>query len=147
MNKPASGETPQNPDNLGNKPHQSYFFGPWRFDVDQALAIIADNPRPTRQLPVYDWANAFGIGELRRPNTIPLLGIGPDFDADYALTSDLADPLLIATLVDKEGVASPLFIDGMHRLYRAYLEDIAELPAYVLTPEESLAIRKDRYLG
>jgi hypothetical protein len=129
------------------QPQQEYFFGPWSFSVDKALAIIAENPRPTRQLPVNDWANALSLPGLRAPNTIPLLGVGPDFDEAYAMTTDLNTPVLLATLADKKGVESPLFIDGAHRLYRAYNEGVAELPAYVLTVEESLAIRQPRYPG
>lgn len=141
MNQPNRGETPH------NQPHEEYIFDPWSFNVDRALEIITKDPRLTRPIPVDDWAIAFSLPGVETPNTIPLLGIGPDFDVDYAMTTDLENPVLIATLVNKSGEASPLFIDGMHRLYRAYHEGVAELPAYVLTATETMSIRTDRYLG
>jgi hypothetical protein len=69
------------------------------------------------------------------------------FDRHYAMTTDLHEPLLVATLRNKDGEQFPLVIDGTHRLYRAYIEHMTELTAYVLSVEETLAIREDGYIG
>ncbi|HKR81476.1 MAG TPA: hypothetical protein VJR27_00550 [Candidatus Saccharimonadales bacterium] len=123
---------------------QLFLFGPWSFDVDQAQAVIAERPRSTHTLPVEPWARAYGLDELDNPNTASLIGPGPSFDRRYAMTTDLAEPVMVAVLRDQEsGQDCPLLIDGTHRLYRAHQEGIAELPAYVLTVEESLAIRQE----
>jgi hypothetical protein len=63
------------------------------------------------------------------------------------MTSDLAVPVLVAMLRGNSGEEFPLLIDGTHRLYRAHAERVAELPAYVLTAEETLAIRDDGFIG
>jgi len=49
-------------------------------------------------LPVAPWARASGLDRDpgRDAGTVPLLG--PGFDCGYAMTTDLARPVLIATL-------------------------------------------------
>ncbi|MCG8914895.1 hypothetical protein L6E12_03710 [Actinokineospora sp. PR83] len=137
---------PKKKERKSDKNNQYYIFGPWSFSIGEAARIIEEKPRPTVSLPVFEWANAFGLPGLETPGMIRLLGPGPYFDKDYAMTTDLSDPVIVATLVDKEGVASPLFIDGTHRLYRAFQEGVEELPAYVLTAEETEMVRRNRYL-
>ena len=46
------------------------------------------------------WARAYGLipGPGSSPHSVPLIGPGPDFDPDYALTTDLDDPLIIASI-------------------------------------------------
>jgi hypothetical protein len=57
------------------------------------------------------------------------------------MTTDLDDPVIIATLTTAGGKpAGPLLIYGCHRLYKAAMTG-ADLPSFVLTAEESLAIR------
>ena len=41
----------------------------------------------------------------------------------------------------------PLLIDGCHRLYKAAVTGRAEIPAFVLTADETLLIRSDAVLG
>lgn len=60
--------------------------------------------------------------------------------------TDLTKPVFVAT-VEAGGEPAPLFIDGVHRLYRAWREGVATLPAYVLTVAESQQIRHDRLIG
>lgn len=58
-------------------------------------------------------------------------------DLDYARTTDLARPLLLIPF----GESEILLIDGWHRLARAVLEGVEELPMYLLTEEEAKAIQ------
>jgi hypothetical protein len=137
-------EQPERP--LQNPEHhheQRFHFGPWVFNVDQAETIIAERPRETHVLPVESWARAYGLDEPEDTHRISLIGPGPDFDRAYAMTSDLTVPVIIATLHSEETGDGPLLIDGTHRLYRAHIEGMTELPAYVLSVEESLEIRED----
>jgi hypothetical protein len=75
-----------------------------------------------------------------------LIGPGPDFDREYAMTTDMTEPAILAIVRSQEtGEVAPLLIDGTHRLYRAHAERLEVLPVYVLNTEESLAIREDAY--
>lgn len=123
---------------------QEYFFiGPWMFNIDQAKAIIAERPRESVPLNVEGWAQAYGLDVLDDPHRVPLIGPGKLLNRDYAMTADLSIPLIVGYLeIGEEEFA--LLIDGTHRLYRAYVENIPELPAYALTPDESRAIRTER---
>jgi hypothetical protein len=125
------------------QPAQWFRFGLWIFDVDRAQALLAERPREPQPLPVMPWVRQFGLDLLDEPDRVPILGVGPDFDREYAMTTDLTQPLIVATLHSRKHGESHLLIDGTHRLYRAYREDVVELPAYVLEVAESLAIRLD----
>lgn len=134
-----------------NKPEESveqreqrFRFGPWVFDVAGALVIVAESPREPRPMPVEPWARFYGITEPVE-GSIPLFG-PRDLDVDYALTTDLNEPVLIATMRNKAGGEFPLLIDGAHRLYRAYGEGVEKLPAYVLTADETVTIRQDGFI-
>jgi hypothetical protein len=59
------------------------------------------------------------------------------------MTTDLARPVILATLRTRPGPAA-LLIDGIHRLYKASATGTAELPACLLTQAETLAIRDPR---
>jgi hypothetical protein len=75
------------------------------------------------------------------PCPVSLIGPGPGFDVRCAMTTDLDDPVIIATLTTAGGKpAGPLLIYGCHRLHKAAMTG-ADLPSFVLTAEESLAIR------
>lgn len=126
----------------GEKPPSQWFrFGGWIFDIDRAQALLAGRPREPQQLEVMPWVRQYGLDLLGEPNRFPILGVGPDFDCEYAMTTDLTNPLIVATLHLPGSGSSALLIDGTHRLYRAFREQVAELPAYVLDVDESLAIR------
>lgn len=90
------------------------------------------------------WARAYGLD--RDPgthtDTIPLLGPGPGFDAGYAMTTDLTRPVIIATVRGSTpGERVALLTGGTCRLYKAHTTGAAQLPAWVLTLAETLAIR------
>jgi hypothetical protein len=82
------------------------------------------------------------------PHTVSLIGPGPDFDPEYAMTTDLEEPVISASVtVDGSGQPYPLLIDGCHRLYKATRLGREHLPSFVLTAAETLAIRSDAVLG
>ena len=135
------------PSSSPDQPSQWFLFGPWAFDITAATAIIRDEPRETVTLPVVPWARAYGLDRVpgTHTGTIPLLGPGPGFDAGYAMTTDLTRPVIIATVHGTApGERLALLIDGTHRLYKAHATGAAQLPAWVLTPAETLAIRAPR---
>lgn len=125
---------------------QRFQFGPWVFNVNRAQAILAESPREPKLLPVVQWARFYGLDSHDGPG-LSLFTPLPSFDRDYAMTTDLDNPLLMATLRSHDGKEFALLIDGTHRLYRAFIDGVAELPAHVLTAEESLAIREDGLVG
>lgn len=119
---------------------QRFQFGPWLFNVNGARAIIAERPREIRSLPVESWARFYGLDSS--DEAVSLFS-AQGLDRDYAMTTDLAEPVLVATLRSSSNEQFPLLIDGTHRLYKAYVQAVADLPAYVLDADESLAIRED----
>jgi hypothetical protein len=61
------------------------------------------------------WARAYGLlpAPGGGPHTVALIGPGPDFDPQYAMDTDLDEPVIIATLTSPAGeAAGPLLIDG-----------------------------------
>ena len=123
---------------------QRFQFGPWLFNVNGARAIIAECPRDIKSLPVEPWAHFYGLDNT--DDSVSLFSV-QHLDRNYAMTTDLDEPVLVAMLRSSLNKQFPLLIDGTHRLYRAHVEHVAELPAYVLTAEESLAIREDGFIG
>lgn len=129
---------------------QWFHFGPWVFDVDAALDLIAAASRDTRPLDVDTWAQAYGLTYLDDPDshTIGLIGPTRDgFDRAYAMTTDLTNPVLLAQVAIEGHPPAPLLIDGTHRLYRAWRDGVARLPAHVLTAAEIRQIQHDVRLG
>ena len=131
------------------KPQQWFVLRPWAFDVTLAGVLLRATPRPPVPIPVAAWARAYGLA--RDPgsgqHTVSLIGPGPDFNPDYAMTTDPGEPAILATLADAGGELTPLLIDGCHRLYKAAVTGQAEMPAFVLTAAETLLIRSDALLG
>jgi hypothetical protein len=114
------------------------------------MQVLRAAPRPPQPLPVTLWAQAYGLipAPGASPHSVPLLGPGPGFDRDYAMTTDLARPVIIATVpVPDGGPPAPLLIDGTHRLYKAAVTGREHLPSLWLTPEETLAVRHPATLG
>ncbi|MEU4693753.1 hypothetical protein [Actinoplanes sp. NPDC023714] len=128
---------------------QFFQFGPWVFSIDAAEAAITAEPRPTQPLPVAAWAAFYGLKHLDDPRRSAAALIGPTsdgLDREYAMTTDLTNPVIVGQLL-VEHQAAPLLIDGTHRLYRAWREKVPELPAHLLTVEETLAVRHEVSLG
>lgn len=123
--------------------NQRFVFGAFVFNVDRALAMLEGDQRDRRALEVAPWASFFGF-DITGEHSIALFG--PRYlDRDYAMTTDLEDPVIVATLTSSEGERFPLVIDGTHRIYRAYVEGVSTLPALVLDETESLHIRDDPF--
>jgi hypothetical protein len=65
-------------------------------------------------IPAADWARAYGLA--RDPGSgrhaVSLIGPGPDFSPEYAMTTDPGEPVILATLADAGGELTPLLIDG-----------------------------------
>ena len=95
------------------------------------------------------WARAYGMipSPGSSPQSVPLIGPGPGFDPDYALTTDPDDPVIIASITATgSGQPAPLLIDGCHRLYKAARLGREHLPSLVLTAAETLSIRRPAIL-
>ena len=109
---------------MSDRPREVYAFGRYRWDIDAALAIVADG-RPSFAVPVDQLARVLGLMRI---------------DREHVETTDVSRPILLAPL---PGTTSVLPIDGWHRIARAVQLDLAELQAYVLTEAESDAVRLD----
>jgi hypothetical protein len=132
------------------KPQQWFTLRPWLFDVTAAIGLLRAAPRPPQPLPVMAWARAYGLlpAPGGGPHAVSLIGPGPDFDPQYAMTTDLDKPVIIASVTaDGTGQPYPLLIDGCHRLYKAAVTGRTELRALVLTAAETLSIRHEAVLG
>ncbi|MEV4709679.1 hypothetical protein [Actinoplanes sp. NPDC049316] len=129
---------------------QWFHFGPWVFDIDAALALIAATPHETQQLDVTAWATAYSLHHLDDPQRLAVSLIGPTRDAVdrlYAMSTDLSNPVILGLVLIGDGPPAGLLIDGVHRLYHAWRKGIPHLPAYVLTAEETRAVQHDKLLG
>ena len=130
-------------------PQQWFTLRPWIFDVTLAGVLLRAAPRPPVPIPVAAWARAYGLARDpgSRRHAISLIGPGPDFSPEYAMTTNPDEPVILATLANASGVGSPLLIDGCHRLYKAAVTGRVKIPALVLTAAETLLIRSDAVLG
>lgn len=124
---------------------QTFHYGSWVFDIDRAQKLLAEQPRAVVQTPVADWAAAYHL-HLLTPDYdgepwCPVFG--PDqshFNAGYAMQTNLDKPVIIATM-QFDGNPALLLIDGVHRMYRAMIEGLSTLPAYILTADETAKVR------
>lgn len=133
-----------NPERKGRPRNQRFLFGAFVFNVDKALAMLEGDQRDRRTLEVAPWASFFGL-DITDEHSVALFA--PRYlNRDYAMTTDLEDPVIVATLTGGEGERFPLVIDGTHRIYKAHVLGIGTLPALVLNEAESLAIRDDPFV-
>jgi len=141
------GSVPPRPP--AGKPQQWFVLRPWVFDVTLAGVLLSAAPRPPVPIPVAAWARAYGLarGPGSGRHAISLIGPGPDFSPQYAMTTSLDEPVILATVAAASGELTPLLIDGCHRLYKAARLGREHLPSLVLTAEETLAIRHDAIPG
>lgn len=108
MRTPADGRggsTPPRP-SAAAKPQQWFTLRPWLFDVTAATWLLRAAPRPAKSLAVGPWARAYGLlpAPGHGPHTVSLIGPGPGFGPRYAMTTDLDEPLIIATITSLAGV-------------------------------------------
>lgn len=128
------------------RPVQRFQFGPWVFNIDRALALVAEAPRETGVVNVLPTARFYGLDTIEGDEARSLFS-PMRLDREYAMTTDIDTPVLVATALNEDGHDYHLLIDGIHRLYRAYTEGAEELPAYFLTLKESQAVREDPFAG
>jgi hypothetical protein len=144
------GSTPPRPAAAdGGQPRQWFVLKPWLFDVTAAIGLLRAAPRPPQPLPVLPWARAYGLtpDPGSGPRSVSLIGPGPGFDPAYAMTTDLDDPVIIASITVPGEPPVPLLIDGCHRLYKAARLGREHLPSLVLTAGETLSIRHPAILA
>jgi hypothetical protein len=125
---------------------QRFQFGPWLFNIDEAQALIAEKPREAAVASVPPMAHFYGLDVIGNEGSTSMF-TPAGLDREYAMTTDLEEPVIIAQLRSTSGGSFHLLIDGIHRLYRAYAERVDQLPAYVLSVDESLSIREDPFAG
>jgi hypothetical protein len=124
---------------------QSFVFGAMVFDVDKAQDLVGEDLREEEPISVAAWAHFFGF-DIPEGQGIALFA--PRYlDPDYAMTTDLDDPVLVATLRSGDGKLFPMVIDGTHRIFKAYQQDVETLPCLVLDEEESREIRVDPFVS
>lgn len=100
--------------------------------------MVAERPHRLSRLPIEGWVDFYAL----RDGAVPIFG-AYDIDEAYAITTDLSNPVLVGTMRNDRDRPFPLLIDGLHRVYHAHSEQLPYLPAYVLTAQETLAIRED----
>src|SRR5260370_22603325 len=123
---------------------QRFQFGPWLFNIDEAEDLVAEKPRKAVVASVPPMAHFYGLDVIGNEGSASLFKAAR-LDREYAMTTDLEKPVIIAQLRNTSGESFHLLIDVIHRLYRAYAERVDQLPAYVLSVEESLSIREDPF--
>ncbi|MFI1995289.1 hypothetical protein [Actinoplanes sp. NPDC020271] len=129
---------------------QWFHFGPWVFDISAATALVAAAPRDTHDLDVTAWATAYGLTHLddEKPTTASLIGPTPDgLDRLYAMSTDLTNLVLLGMVHIGDQQPAAMLIDGVHRLYHAWRTGVPQLPAHLLTSEETLLIQHGKLLG
>lgn len=130
--------------------HESYRFLAWSWDIVKALYLIHKYPRQLGRLNVAESARSLGLDK-------PIVGPEETQDGKLAMTdslvvvdpkfamSDQVDeerPVLLALLqLPGQDQAKSIFIDGLHRLYRAAQQQKISIPCYVLTPQEERLCR------
>jgi hypothetical protein len=113
---------------IGAAPEEQVFQGyGYRFVIGKALRLLAGRT-PNNQVVVAECADMLRMVGINKQHAL-----GPDID--------LTKPLIVVWFPHLNG---GMVIDGWHRIYRATVEGVAELPSYLLTLEEADAIREDR---
>jgi hypothetical protein len=114
--------------------------GAWLFDVEHAFRLLRAKPRMPQLIEVVSWSGIHGPDG----SSISPIRPGPSFDPFYAMTVDLTRPLIMATIPTPDGGSATCVIDGTHRLFRALVEGVVTLPAYVLSIAETARITRAR---
>ena len=107
----------------GHGPIQFFDYGPWRFNINQALRLAGNRLKYQTQMqkPTPEW-------------------IGPfiDIDPSHVEKSDLDKSVILATVI-QNGQIWKLLIDGHHRVVRA-LREQAMVPSITLDLEDTLKV-------
>lgn len=115
----------------------------WTWCITHALALVAAEPR-LATLAEADISNLDEKVGLAPPpeGGVPLVS-ATGLDPGYAMTTDLALPLLVVTLrsADGEHDYGPMIIDGWHRVYHGRRTGRDRLPALHLADAVGNAAR------
>ena len=95
------------------------------WDVTEALRIVADGRSPM----------LFNLPD-HSVTVETILRFYPDLDESYAISADLARPLLFIPFFGEN-----LLIDGWHRLYKAANLEVPDVLIYLLSQEEADRIK------
>jgi hypothetical protein len=109
--------------------NEYFLYGTREWDVRKAKRILYQNPRPLDSFNVSSAASLLGSGMIAVGNT------------DKA---NIKDPIIMVTL-SVGGESGVLPIDGWHRIKKALETNVQDLPAYVLTAEESIIVEVKNY--
>ena len=91
------GSVPPRPPAAG-QPQQWFVLRPWVFDVTaRGVLLRARRARPAAPGRGLGTRLRADPGPGSRPHAVPLIGPGPDFDPEYAMTTD-PQPVIIATV-------------------------------------------------
>ena len=102
---------------------EQFTFGGKRYDLAKAKELIKATPRPVEMRPLSQF-KAMYYEAVK-------------IDWDKAEKTDTAVPVIVAT---ENG--TPVLVDGWHRYAKALRTRLTEIPAVVLTEDETKAIRK-----
>lgn len=119
---------------------QVFQFAVYRWCVTHAQELIEADPDAARLVEDIEIApfRQFLSVEQAAPGYMKLIEV--HVNPAYAATVDLSKPIMLAPIVTHAGEQiGGIAIDGWHRLYRAFIEDLTELPAYILTEATSIA--------
>lgn len=137
---PAANDPTNNQRPVPRHEQQLAVIGNTVLDMEAAFRLLRAKPRRTVRIDVDAWARLYGMdGNPNAP-----IRLGPLFDPDHAVTTDLRRPLILITLGLDDGEEVQFVADGSHRLYRGYLEGYDSLPAWILTAAETDAITVTR---
>ncbi len=83
------------------------------FDVSLAGFLLRATPRPPVPISVEAWARAYGLARdpAEARQAISLIGAGPDFSPEYAMTTDPGEPVILATLTSPVGKPGRAVVD------------------------------------
>ena len=96
---------------------QLFQFGPWLFNVNGARAIIVEAPRTAD--PYRSSHGLTSMASTTPKRQFSLFSV-QDLDRDYAMTTDLDEPVLVATLQSSLSKQFPL----AHRRYAPAVQGI-----------------------
>lgn len=101
---------------------QTFRFAVFQWCVTQLTELLDAEPRLARTVEV----NITGVDSMLGLGYEPGQGISllrVEVNPEYAMTTDLSQPPLLARLVTEDGRDyDNIFVDGWHRLYRARME-------------------------
>lgn len=120
---------------------QVFFFAAYRWCITHALELITADPEAAT---LIEEAEITGLGQFLpiepdEPGSVALIRV--EVDTEYAMSTDLTKPLLVAPLEAGGQPAGAVVIDGWHRVYRALREGRTHLPALLLTTEAERTCR------